>query len=411
MQHPTPCRQPLPSSSLFACFHLPLLEKLYSHCEKVSAFGSDWPNKPSSDAPPPDAHRVAPISTSSYSSLSYNYQLEGPRAPLSHDHDPRVRVGARDATLPSQFSHYGGQQYGIFMPPSYNNFNPPTTSFAPTPVWNYTAAVPPATSPSGLMSSHPYSTLQPTTLSTPTLSQYTPMPHQSPSNFTAPNENRPVREQVRFDRGPTGSFVKLENECLQLPYRPAQPNYPEHRFNPSSTHESPGGNGSTKRRKSEQNLGYGQEYRDIPTATTIPPLPNTQYVRPRTGSIGNNIMHGVRKSNSPALTDEEQLLLDLREKHDPKPDWKTTVKMFNERTGKNHKVPALQMKFTRLKEKMREWTTQDLGNNALSSSQIRNIVPVLHDAPADANRQAGQDSRTTDGQRYWTDDDNNSWRR
>jgi hypothetical protein len=59
-------------------------------------------------------------------------------------------------------------------------------------------------------------------------------------------------------------------------------------------------------------------------------------------------------------TEDEEFLLHLRDDRDPKPDWKKTAAEYNARTGKNFKVPALQMKYSRLKERLREWTEKDV---------------------------------------------------
>ena len=58
------------------------------------------------------------------------------------------------------------------------------------------------------------------------------------------------------------------------------------------------------------------------------------------------------------LNEEEQLLLKLKEEENL--PWKDIAVRFQTDLGKNYQVPALQMRFKRLRERMRTWTETDV---------------------------------------------------
>ena len=58
------------------------------------------------------------------------------------------------------------------------------------------------------------------------------------------------------------------------------------------------------------------------------------------------------------LNEEEQLLLKLKDQ-DNLP-WKDIAVRFQTDLGKSYQVPALQMRFKRLRERMRQWTDTDV---------------------------------------------------
>lgn len=59
------------------------------------------------------------------------------------------------------------------------------------------------------------------------------------------------------------------------------------------------------------------------------------------------------------LNEEEQLLLKLKEEENL--PWKDIAIRFQTDLGKSYQVPALQMRFKRLRERMRTWTDADVG--------------------------------------------------
>ena len=58
------------------------------------------------------------------------------------------------------------------------------------------------------------------------------------------------------------------------------------------------------------------------------------------------------------LSEEEQLLLKLKEEEGL--PWKDIAVRFQSELGKTYQVPALQMRFKRLRERMRTWTETDV---------------------------------------------------
>lgn len=58
------------------------------------------------------------------------------------------------------------------------------------------------------------------------------------------------------------------------------------------------------------------------------------------------------------LSEEEQLLLKL--KHEDNLPWKDIAKEFETQLGRSYQVPALQMRFKRLRERMRTWNEEDV---------------------------------------------------
>jgi hypothetical protein len=69
----------------------------------------------------------------------------------------------------------------------------------------------------------------------------------------------------------------------------------------------------------------------------------------------------------PELSDDDRLLIKL--KQDQNMPWKEISKEFEERLGRPYQVPALQMRYKRLKERLRTWTDQDVGRALLHSPE------------------------------------------
>lgn len=72
------------------------------------------------------------------------------------------------------------------------------------------------------------------------------------------------------------------------------------------------------------------------------------------------------------LNEEEQLLLKLKEEENL--PWKDIAVRFQTDLGKSYQVPALQMRFKRLRERMRTWTETDVCRHIYIS-----FVKSLHD--------------------------------
>ena len=74
--------------------------------------------------------------------------------------------------------------------------------------------------------------------------------------------------------------------------------------------------------------------------------------------------YGRKRKRAPSATgpvelnEEEQLLLRLKEEENL--PWKDIAVRFQTDLGKSYQVPALQMRFKRLRERMRTWTETDV---------------------------------------------------
>lgn len=69
------------------------------------------------------------------------------------------------------------------------------------------------------------------------------------------------------------------------------------------------------------------------------------------------------------LNEEEQLLLKLKEEENL--PWKDIAVRFQTDLGKSYQVPALQMRFKRLRERMRTWTETDVHSPFFCSAPYR----------------------------------------
>lgn len=60
------------------------------------------------------------------------------------------------------------------------------------------------------------------------------------------------------------------------------------------------------------------------------------------------------------LTEEERLLVELKD--DQNLPWKEIAQKFEASFGRPYQVPQLQMRFKRLRERMRTWTEEDVSD-------------------------------------------------
>ena len=124
-----------------------------------------------------------------------------------------------------------------------------------------------------------------------------------------------------------------------------------------------------------QELGHNQIARSISPASRADPVaiaPNPATLsHPQTfrasrddEDSGNYSDSRKRKRTAstperpPELTEEEKLLLKLKEEENL--PWKDIAMRFQQELGKTYQVPALQMRFKRLRERIRQWTDNDV---------------------------------------------------
>lgn len=58
------------------------------------------------------------------------------------------------------------------------------------------------------------------------------------------------------------------------------------------------------------------------------------------------------------LSEGEKLLIELKQEQNM--PWKDISKEFEERLGRPYQIPALQIRYKRLKKRLRTWTDQDV---------------------------------------------------
>ena len=117
--------------------------------------------------------------------------------------------------------------------------------------------------------------------------------------------------------------------------------------------------------------------RPVPIAPDPIGLSNMNALR-RAREDEENSDYGSRKrkraasqSGSVELNEEEQLLFRLKEEENL--PWKDIAVRFQTDLGKTYQVPALQMRFKRLRERMRAWTDTDVSARQPSSFSLTEI--------------------------------------
>ncbi|KFX86070.1 hypothetical protein V490_09244 [Pseudogymnoascus sp. VKM F-3557] len=278
-----------------------------------------------------------------------NYPMRDNRAVFTHNNNNnRMKSNAKDSTLSLQVPQGSNGDIGL----GFNTymFDSPQIPCPPTPYWgSFGVSGAQVTSPTPSLPSHAHSASQ---LSTPSMNHSIPL-GQNQNN--APILIAPTPGQLRPSKRSHDSPIKTEHHGMQYPHRPLQQheNSPNH-FNASLKRESPPLTQPVhKRRKPSDPMTptFNQNQRLSSADSTNVELQGSQS---RFKQLGNN------QSPQAVLTDEEQLLLHLRKEREPKPDWKTTVTEFNAHTGKDFRIPALQMRYSRLTERLRVWEKQDI---------------------------------------------------
>jgi hypothetical protein len=198
-------------------------------------------------------------------------------------------------------------------------FDSPSTPCPPTPYWGSFGVSAPSTTSAPTSASTP-STANPTV----TVNARSGGSNQAPI-LTAPSPHRRARQRM-----PDESNLqkpKKQDEQIQMDTLSQQSH-----IQPSSTgikRECPSPTSKSKRRK-----------RSVQPAEQQKPLSRDD------------------------LSEEDKILLHLRDmKEDEKWDWKELTERFNRETGGKHNLAALQMRHTRLVERMRVWTESEV--NAL----------------------------------------------
>ncbi|OBT70091.1 hypothetical protein VE03_00630 [Pseudogymnoascus sp. 23342-1-I1] len=282
-----------------------------------------------------------------------NYPMRDDRAIFTHHHhsnNNRMKSNAKDSTLSLQVSQSSNDNLGL----GFNNylFDSPQIPNPPTPYWgSFGVSGPQVSSPTPSLPSNAHSASQ---LSTPSMNQSIPL-----GQTNAPILIAPTPGQLRPSKRSHDSPIKTEHHGMQYPSRPLhQHDQSPNHFNPPLKRESPPLSLSAqKRRKQSDPMSplFNQDQRmSSADVMAMPSNAGRHGSQSRFKPLGNN------QEPQTVMTEEEEFLMHLRNGREPKPDWKTTVEAFNKHTGKEFKIPALQMRYSRLKERQRVWSEKDI---------------------------------------------------
>lgn len=287
-----------------------------------------------------------------------NHPMRDNRAIFGYNNNSnRMKSKAKDSTaLSLQVPPGPNGDPGLGF--SYNMFDSPQIPNPPSPYFgSFGVSGAPVTPPTPSLPSNAHSASQISSASTPSMNQSIPLGQNNAPILIAPTPG-----QLRPIKRSHDSPIKTEHHGQQFPSRPLHqqhdhqsPNY----FNPPVKRESPPlSQASQKRRKPSDPTTplYSHPRLSSTDASTMPSSVKLHGSQPRFKQLGNN-------SDPQVLTEEESFLLHLREQREPRPDWKTTVIEFNNHTGKSFQIPALQMRYSRLKERIRPWTEKDVSDN------------------------------------------------
>ena len=288
-----------------------------------------------------------------------NYPMRESGAIFNQNTNARMKSNAKDSPLSLQVPQDSSGDLPLNFSPYM--FDSPQNTCPPTPYWgSYGVSGPQVTSPAASIPSNAHSTPQLTNASTPSMN-HTPINHNN-----APILIQPTPGQLRPGKRAQESPIKTDHQAMQFQHHPAQQHSQSpHHFNPPMKRESPPlSMAMNKRRKPSDPITpvYALNHRTPSVDTTTTALSVTLQ--------GNQARHASMSNQTSQymINEDEGLLLHLRDEREPKPDWKKTAAEFNERTGKSYRVPALQMRYQRLKERLRPWTEKDVSTH---SSLIR----------------------------------------
>ncbi|KFZ13807.1 hypothetical protein V502_06428 [Pseudogymnoascus sp. VKM F-4520 (FW-2644)] len=286
-----------------------------------------------------------------------NYPMRDNRAIFSHTNNNtsnRMKSNAKDSTLSLHVPQGPNGDVGLGFS-TYNMFDSPQIPCPPTPYWgSFGVSGPQVTSPTPSLPSNAHSASQLSSASTPSMNHSIPIGQNNAPILIAPTPG-----QLRPSKRSHDSPIKTEHHGMQFPSRPLhqQDHSSPNHFNPPLKRESPPlSQSSQKRRKPSDPMTplFNQNPRmpsmDAATMSSNVEFQGQSHFKP----LGNN------QDPQTVLTEEEKFLIHLRNEREPKPDWNTTMIEFNEHTGKKFRIPALQMRYSRLKERLRVWSEKDI---------------------------------------------------
>ncbi|OBT89777.1 hypothetical protein VE02_01389 [Pseudogymnoascus sp. 03VT05] len=281
-----------------------------------------------------------------------NYPMRDNRAIFNHNqNNNRMKSNAKDSTLSLQVPQALNGDHGLGFS-TYNMFDSPQIPCPPTPYFgSYGVSGAQVTSPTPSLPSNAHSASQLSSASTPSMHHSIPL-----GQTNAPILIAPTPGHLRPSKRSHDSPIKTEqHHGMQYPSRPLHQHEqsPNH-FNPPIKRESPPLSQSSQKRQKQSD--------------PMTPLFN-QSQRMPSSDASHDEYHGSQSRFKPlgntqfpqaVMTEEEEFLIHLRKGREPKPDWKTTVEEFKAHTGKDFRIPALQMRYSRLNERLRVWSAKDV---------------------------------------------------
>lgn len=285
-----------------------------------------------------------------------NYPIRDNRTIFTHhssSNNNRMKSNAKDSALSLQVPQSSNGDLGL----GFNTymFDSPQIPNPPTPYWgSFGVSDAQVTSPTPSLPSNTHSASQLSSASTPSMNHSIPL-----SQNNAPILIAPTPGQLRPSKRSQDSPIKTEHHGMQYPSRPLnQHDQSPNHFNPPLKRESPPLTQSAQKRRKQSDpmtplFNQGQRMPST-DATTMPSNIAHRGSQSRFKPLGNT------QEQQAVMTEEEEFLIHLRNGREPKPDWKTTMTEFNEHTGKNFLIPALQMRYSRLKERLRVWSEKDV---------------------------------------------------
>lgn len=179
----------------------------------------------------------------------------------------------------------------------------------------------------------------------------------------------------------------LDSPRFEADMRNRQLSQPSGRFSPTrrvtSSAPSPYSRPTGRRRRSSNSLPYviehhGQTpdrgYRSFSSVASM------QQQAPNFG--GPNVLS--RRNRRQELTPEEALLMEIRQRS-PKPDWSQTQEEWNKAFSKDKQIPALQMRYWRIRERLRVWTERDAEAASQGQDNSTSFRPWEHQRNSNSN--------------------------
>ena len=321
---------------------------------RLSAPSQDW--TPSSAVRFSNAEDPRLRRGNSNTLYSYNDQVSSFNLPLIYDSTLTTPVSLNpESPNPNSKAINGAQWERSEYPSLRNNEGMYINTNAMSMKSKNDSLTLPVSEADNMLSISPYVFDSPATPCPPTpywgsFSVSTPQQNNAPTTTTKPNPNSSqnigmasgARSQAPILMAPNPSNLRprqnsQEKDHMQKQHQMVQPI--QMKIQPSQQHHMQSQVTHIKRECSSPALPPKRRRRSAPPVEQHKPLTRDE------------------------LSDEDKILLHLRDiKEEEKWDWKELTERFNKQTGGKHNLAALQMRYTRLVERMRVWTDVEVCN-------------------------------------------------